>query len=456
MSQLTTIDEDEVLAQQKPEDLDKKLSYEIGYIIPFWSSKPLHKYSLEVWREGAITNTIDISKKEYYLMGRNKLICDVYINNITVSRVHCVLQHKDDGELYIYDMDSVYGTQINKKPIAKKVYTKLHVGDTFKLGQSGKMFIVNGPAELLPLEDERPLNFVDKKELLRKRAEQVKAQYEQRESYKRSLLGVDRAESDWGQRDFDEEIRKMQKDEEDSDKEKDADYYGPLKLQEIKARKDLSEKQKNYVEKLEQMQKQIEKLKEEILKVQKKEFENGELTEGQKKRVELNEKKLESLLEKYELLEENLRTSLQSKDGFGYAEQKFDKKLLKEMNSDEDEFYDRAKIKSKSGFGFNFKNGEKSKDREKIERTGYNVAAVVVTENYETLKSKLEVFMRQRQKLVDKLQKFDAENKIKDKDTGEEIDALDAYFIETQNKISSEQKKQLTLQIAEINKEIAK
>jgi len=443
-----TIGEDEVLAQQKPEDTDKKLSYEIGYIVPFWSSKPLHKYSLEVWREGAIINTIEIGKKEYYLMGRNKLICDVYINNITVSRVHCVLQHKDDGELYLYDMDSVYGTQINKKPIAKKVYTKLNVGDTFKLGQSGKMFIVNGPADLLPEEDERPLNFVDKKELFRKRSEQVKEQWEQRENYKRSLLGVDRSEIDWGQRDFDEEIHRIQKDEEDSDNEKGYDnYYGPLKLEEIKTRKDLSEKQKNFVEKLEQTQKLINKLKDEIIKIQKKEFESGELTEGQKKRVEINEKKLESMLEKYELLEENLRTSLQSKDGAGYAEQKFDKKLMKEMNSDEDEFYDRAAKLAKVGF----KGGVKDKTQEKAEKR-----LEVVTENYETLKSKLEVLMRQRQKLVDKLQKFDVDNTLKDNITGEEIDPLDAYFIETQNKISSEQKNQLTLQITQLNKEITK
>jgi pSer/pThr/pTyr-binding forkhead associated (FHA) protein len=440
-----TIDEDEVIEQQKPEDKDKKISYEIGYIIPFWSSKPLHKYSLEVWREGAITNTIEISKKEYYLMGRNKLNCDVYINNITVSRIHCVLQHKDDGDLYIYDLDSVYGTIINKKPIAKKVYTKLHVGDTFKLGQSGKMFIVNGPAELLPEEDEKPLNFVDKKELMRKRTEQVKEQYEQRETYKRSLLGMDKSEADWGQRDFDEEIRKVQKEEEDSDKEKECDYYGPLKFEEIKSRKDLSEKQKNLVEKLENAQKQISKLKDEIIKIHKKEFESGELTDGQRKRVEINEKKLENLHERFELMEDNLRTSLQSKDGFGFAEQKFDKKLLKEINSDEDEFYDRARYSKSGKYGV-----EKDKDKEKA---GKRVD--IVTENYETLKSKLEVQMRQRQKLADKLQKFDVENKMKD-NAGEEIDALDEYFIETQNKISSEQKNHLTQQIGGLNKDIAK
>lgn len=432
--------DDDVMETIKPEDKDKKLSFEIGYLIPFWSSKPVHKYSLDIWREGAIINTIDISKKEYYLIGRNKMICDIYINNITVSRVHCVIQHKDDGELYIYDMDSVYGTSINKKPITKKVYTKLNVGDTFKLGQSGKMFIVNGPAELMPEEDEKPINFIDKRELMQKRKEQIKEQYEQRENYKRSLLGVDKDEADWGQKDFDEEIHKKQREEEDSDKEQDVDYYGPLKLEEIKQRKDLSEKQKNLIEKLESMMKTVNKLKEEIIKIQKKEFESGELTEGQRKRIEINERKLENLLEKYELTEENLRVSLCSKDGIGFTEQKFDKKFAKELNSDEDEFFDRAKVTG---------------NNEKIESK-----KMTITENYETLKNKLEVQMRSRQKLVDKLTKIDTQgglfnNKSADQ-AADEIDSLDAFFNETQNKISNDQKTQISQQIAELNKEISK
>ena len=407
--------EDEVIPVLKPEDKDKKISYEIGYLVPFWSSKPLHKYSLEVWREGAIINTIDISSKEYYLIGRNKAIVDVYQNNITVSRVHVIIQHKDDGELYIYDMDSVYGTSINKKSITKKTYVKLNVGDTFKLGKSGKMFIVNGPTELLPEEDMKPINLIDRKELMRKREEQIRYQYEQRENYKRNLLGVNKEDTDWGQKDFDEEIQKNQKEDEDSDKEKEIDYYGPLKFEEIKERKDLSDKQKNLIDKLESNLKIINRLKEEIIKIQKKEFESGELTEGQKKRIEMNEKKLINAYERYELLEDNLRVSLSSKDGVTNTEQKFDKKFAKDLNSDEDEFFDRAIIINK--------NNKESNQK------------ITITENYETLKSKLEVLMRKRQKLVDKILKFDAEWSAKEKD---DEDTLDAFFNETKNKIKND------------------
>jgi hypothetical protein len=425
--------EDEVIYLPKPEDKDKKISYEIGYLVPFWSSKPLHKYFLEVWREGTIINTIDVSSKEYYVIGRNKNIVDIYQNNITVSRVHAIIQHKDDGELYIYDMDSVYGTCINKKSITKKTYIKLNVGDTFKLGKSGKMFIVNGPSELLPEEDIKPINLIDKKELIKKRENQIRQQHEQRENYKRNLLGVNRNDVDWGQKDFDEEIQRNQKEDEDSDKEKEIDYYGPLKLEELKIRKDLSEKQKGLIEKLEINTKNINRLKDEIIKIQKKEFESGELKDGQKKRIEMNEKKLLNAYERQELLEDNLRVSLSSKDGITNTEQKFDKKLARDINSDEDEFFDRAKITN------NFK-----KDNNKN---------ITITENYETLKSKLEILMRKRQKLVDKVLKFDEEWTANQK---EEEDTLDAFFNETKNKIKSDEKSKLTNLISETNKEISK
>jgi hypothetical protein len=72
---------------------NNQISLEIGYIVPFWSSKPKDKYSLDVWREGVIVDNIDISQKEYYIVGRNKNICDIYSNNMTNSRVHCIIQH---------------------------------------------------------------------------------------------------------------------------------------------------------------------------------------------------------------------------------------------------------------------------------------------------------------------------------------------------------------------------
>jgi pSer/pThr/pTyr-binding forkhead associated (FHA) protein len=415
---------------------EKQVSFEIGYIIPFWSSKPLYKYSLDLWRDGIITDTIQIIGKEYYLFGRNKDVCDIYIGNMTVSRVHCVLQHKDDGDVFLYDLESVYGTFINKRPITKKTYVKLNVGDTFRLGKSGRMFILNGPNELMPDEDNKPIQITDRKTLMEKRVNQLTELYNKSEEYKRNLLGLNSDSVDWGQKDFDDEIRKhekMVKEEEDDKEGFENEYLGALNLEKLKLRKDLTEKQRKMITKMENLQTGINKLKDENSKIKKKEADRGELTEGQTKRLSINEEKLKELYEKFELMEDNLRLSLSSKDGINQAEVRFDKKLAKEIVSDDDEFYDRAKLKEKN--------------------TDNRIDGSQVVGNYETLKKSLEECIRTRQKLLDKLQKVDSDVLNENKDN---IDSLDLYMNENFSNIVSSQKERLTSEISNLSKEISK
>lgn len=89
------------------------------YIEPFWSSKPLCDYSLEVMKEGAILSDIPLSAKPYFVIGRQQDIVDIFQENPTISRRHAVLQHKDTGDLFIYDLGSTHGTFVNKRLIPK-------------------------------------------------------------------------------------------------------------------------------------------------------------------------------------------------------------------------------------------------------------------------------------------------------------------------------------------------
>jgi hypothetical protein len=411
------------------ENLNKQIATEIGYIVPFWSCKPLHKFSLDVWREGTILDTIDLNKKEFYIIGRNKQVCEIYMNNMTVSRTHCVIQHKDNGEIFLYDLDSVYGTSINKKQIAKKTYVKLNVGDTFKIGQSGKMFILNGPAELLPEEQNIPGPLISNKQVIEKRINQIKNLHQEQVNYTEELREKVRTDVTWGQNDYDEEIMDYQNEEENNVNNED-NLYGITNLEEIKDRRNLTDKQMNMLDKIDNFKKGIEKLKNEMLKIKKKEEDAGELTENQKKRLDICEKKILELSDKLEMQEDTLRISLSSKDGLGGNETKFNKEYLKELNSDEDEFYDRSRY---------------TQPNKKL-----TVVKEVITENYETLKAKLENLIRNRQKLFDKLQKVGLKTDKQDDD----IDPLDDYFRDTENKIMSDDKTIITQQIADISKEI--
>jgi pSer/pThr/pTyr-binding forkhead associated (FHA) protein len=119
-------------------------------------------------REGVIIENIDLSKKEFYLVGRQGDICDITLDNPTISRKHAVVQHKDNGDIFLYDMGSTHGTFINKKIIPHKEYIKLKLGDMIRFGQSTRIFILEGPEELYQDNEEeenrQKINIVSKKQ----------------------------------------------------------------------------------------------------------------------------------------------------------------------------------------------------------------------------------------------------------------------------------------------------
>jgi pSer/pThr/pTyr-binding forkhead associated (FHA) protein len=49
----------------------------------------------------------------------------MYLENPTISRKHAVIQHKDTGDIFVYDLGSTHGTYLNKKLIGKNEYIKL-------------------------------------------------------------------------------------------------------------------------------------------------------------------------------------------------------------------------------------------------------------------------------------------------------------------------------------------
>lgn len=54
--------------------------------------------------------------------------------------------------MFLYDNSSTHGTFLNKRRIKSKVYAPVRVGDVIKFGQSTRLYIVQGPPELMPEE----------------------------------------------------------------------------------------------------------------------------------------------------------------------------------------------------------------------------------------------------------------------------------------------------------------
>ncbi|KAJ0986815.1 hypothetical protein J5N97_005171 [Dioscorea zingiberensis] len=255
-------------------------------------------------------------------------LCDFVLEHPTISRFHAVLQFKKDGEAFLYDLGSTHGTSINKNQVKKKVYTKVHVGDVFRFGQSSRLYIFQGPSELMPPEGD----------LNKLRNSKIREEMVDREaSLLRAKAEASLAEGiSWG----------MAEDAIEEATENDAEevtwqtYNGQLTERQEKTRGKLLKR----IEKVSNMRKEIDAIRA-------KDIAQGGLTQGQQTQIARNEQRINQIMEELESLEETLNESIQESIGArsgkkapggkkGFVEDE------DEAMSDDDEFYDRTKKKS--------------------------------------------------------------------------------------------------------------
>jgi pSer/pThr/pTyr-binding forkhead associated (FHA) protein len=68
-----------------------------------------------------------------------------------------VIQYKRSGAAYIFDLGSTHGTTVNKNKVDKKVFVDLNVGDVIRFGGSTRLYIFQGPSDLMPPEKDLQL-----------------------------------------------------------------------------------------------------------------------------------------------------------------------------------------------------------------------------------------------------------------------------------------------------------
>ncbi|KAJ3694759.1 hypothetical protein LUZ60_000136 [Juncus effusus] len=303
---------------------------QVPYVIPEWSELPDQSFSFEVLKHGSIIEQLDVSKKGAYMFGRTDL-CDFILDHLTISRFHAVLQFKGTGEIFLYDLGSTHGTFVNKNQIKKKEYTEIHVGDVIKFGMSSRLYILQGPTDLMPPEGDL------------ERIREAKAVRQEREDRKASLLRAKREASlaegvSWG----------ISEDAIEDSVEDDTDE---ITWQNYKGQ--LTERQEKTKGKVLKRLEKITHMKKEIDSIRAKDISQGGLTQGQQTQIARNEQRITQLLEELENLEETLndsiRESLGARTGNITKNSKkkgaFDEEENDDVMSDEDDFYDRTKPK---------------------------------------------------------------------------------------------------------------
>ncbi|XP_041971042.1 kanadaptin [Aricia agestis] len=172
----------------------KELLTPCSYKEPKWSGvcPDGSDYGLEVLKSGIIMERIDLTKKPYYVFGRQPN-SDVVMAHPTISRHHAVLQYKafsEEGEVpsgwYIFDLGSTHGTFLNRDRIKERQYTRVRVGHQIKFGTSTRTYIVLGPDFDCEGESELTVTEIKKRasEMKLERDRLIKEAIEQREKAK--------------------------------------------------------------------------------------------------------------------------------------------------------------------------------------------------------------------------------------------------------------------------------
>eukprot|EP00039_Didymoeca_costata_P020389 m.341084 g.341084 ORF g.341084 m.341084 type:complete len:641 (+) comp19802_c0_seq1:132-2054(+) len=136
---------------------------EVPYQTPSWAANPKDDFKLEVLKNGTIVEEISLSdkSKDRYIIGRLPN-CDIVLEHPSISRYHAVLQHGDDGYLYIYDLGSTHRTKLNKTPVTARKYYRIKVGFVVRFGMSSRMFVLQGSEKQTQEEDARLAQVEDK------------------------------------------------------------------------------------------------------------------------------------------------------------------------------------------------------------------------------------------------------------------------------------------------------
>ncbi|KAK9116383.1 hypothetical protein Sjap_015330 [Stephania japonica] len=403
--------EDKMVQKPSSDSAPKESSgVAIPYTIPPWSAPPSHPFFLEVLKEGAIIDQIDVSEKGAYLFGRVEL-CDFILEHPTISRFHAVLQFKQNGDAYLYDIGSTHGTFINKNQVKKKVYSELHVGDVIRFGHSSRLYVFQGPTKLMPPEGD----------LEKIRNAKIREEMQDREA---SLLRAKREASladgiSWGMAED-----AIVEDEEDTEEVTWQNHKGQL-----------TERQEKTREKIIKRTQKARDVCKEIDSIRAKDISQGGLTQGQQTQIARNEQRISQIFEELESLEETLNDSIRESLG-GRArknrgKREGDAEEDDEILSDDDDFYDRTKKVLPS----------------------QKVGASQVIETAETLLEKKDAIMTEMEKKRNLLKKEKAVVPEKEKEsvTG---DSLDSYMIGLSSQIELDAQMQLQKDLSGLQSEL--
>lgn len=114
---------------------------------------PRDKWKLFVFKGEDIVDTIDLSARSCWLVGRESAVVDLPAENPSISKQHAVIQFRytdkrnEFGDKvgrvkpYLIDLQSANGTQLNGEQVPDRRYLELRPKDVVKFGTSDREYV---------------------------------------------------------------------------------------------------------------------------------------------------------------------------------------------------------------------------------------------------------------------------------------------------------------------------
>jgi smad nuclear-interacting protein 1 len=126
----------------------------IKYCEPLEARKPKRRWRWYVFKGDQELPMYQIHRQSAYLIGRDRVICDLPVDHPSCSKQHAVLQYRlmdyrrGEGGMgrrvvpYIIDLGSANGTFLNNQKIESQRYYELQENDVVKFGFSTREYVL--------------------------------------------------------------------------------------------------------------------------------------------------------------------------------------------------------------------------------------------------------------------------------------------------------------------------
>ncbi|CAK63155.1 unnamed protein product (macronuclear) [Paramecium tetraurelia] len=126
----------------------------LKFTIPFDAKIPTANWQIFPFKGTQSYPSISLKGKSVFLIGKDKEIVDILVENLSVSKQHCVIQFREikkvngQGEVlsyikpYAMDLESTNGTYLNEQQLEPARYYELLEEDVLRFGKSDREYVL--------------------------------------------------------------------------------------------------------------------------------------------------------------------------------------------------------------------------------------------------------------------------------------------------------------------------